>query len=117
MFYNLKDLEQTRNVTGISDEEKKMIIIFLQGTVYCWCKNRPDEWFTIGDLMGGKNYYWEGTPLSVLYEKHKDKETAVEDAGKDAGWLLKKVINDDKRTFSTKKEALVRKYKWLGNEI
>lgn len=114
---SFKTNETIRDVYGISDEQKKAIMNFLQGAIYCWCKNRSDEWFSIRDLMGGDNYYWEGTPLLVLYEKHKGKETAVEDAGKDAGWLLKRVINDDKRTFSTKKEALVRKYKWVGNEI
>lgn len=77
----------------------------------CWCKNRSDEWFSIRDLMGGDNFYWEGTPLICLWEKNKD----VVAAGKDAGWLLKKVISDDKRTFETKKEELVRKYRWKKN--
>lgn len=117
MFNNSQDIGQIRDVKGISVEEKKMIMSFLQGAVYCWCKNRSDEWFSLRDLMGGDNYYWEGTPLLVLYEKHKDKETAVEDAGKDAGWLLKKVVYDDKRHFNTKKEHLIRKYKWIGDEI
>lgn len=70
--------------------------------------------------MGGDNYYWQGTPLLPLYEKHigkgKDWEEAVKDAGKDAGWLLKSVIVKDKRTFDTKKEELIRKYRWVGGE-
>ena len=103
---------EVRNVTGITDEEKIAICNFLQGAVYCWCKNRPDEWFAMRDLMGGDNFYWEGTPLYALYEKHQTKPNAVEEAGKDSGWLLKKVIDDDKRKFETKKDEMVRKYKW-----
>lgn len=111
---------EVREVYGISDEERKSIIDFLQGAVYCWCKNRPDEWFSMRDLMGGENYYWQGTPLLKLYEKHEKKysdwEPAVEAAGKDSGWLLKKVIHNDKRKFETKKEELIRKYRWIRED-
>ena len=109
-----------RGVTGISNPEMQQIQAFLQGAVYCWCKNRKDEWFSMRDLMGGDNYYWQGTPLLPLYEKHtskgKDWEAAVKDAGKDSGWLLKSVIANDKRSFDTKKEELIRKYRWVGDE-
>ena len=116
----LTNKSELRDVTGISQDQKQRIVDFLQGVVYCWCKNRKDEWFSMRNLMGGDNYYWQGTPLLPLYEKHekkgKDWESAVKDAGKDSGWLLKKVICDDKRTFETKKEELIRKYRWIGNE-
>ena len=109
-----------RGVTGISRKKTKRIQAFLQGAIYCWCKNRKDEWFSMRDLMGGDNYYWQGTPLLPLYEKHtskgKDWEAAVKDAGKDSGWLLKSVIANDKRRFDTKKEELIRKYRWVGDE-
>ena len=49
----------------------------------------------------------------AIYEKHKD----VKAAGQDAGRLLKKVIERDKRHFETKTEELIRKYKWVGDEI
>lgn len=113
----LIDNSVIRDVHGITDDEKLRIFYFLQGAVYSWCKNRPGEWFSMRDLMGGENYYWEGTPLLVLYEKHKNNgkewEAAVKDAGKDSGWLLKKVISKDDRHFETKKEELIRKYRWL----
>lgn len=50
----------------------------------------------------------------ALYEKHKNagSNDAVKSAGKDSGWLLKKVVKADKREFETKKESLVRKYLW-----
>ena len=68
-------------------------------------------------MVKGENYFWEGTPLLVLYTKHeskgKDWLLAVKDAGRDSGWILKRVINQDQRKFRTKKEELIRKYKWI----
>ena len=111
---------ETRDVYGINDEEKRRIIAFLQGAVYCWCKNKPGQWFSMRDLMGGENFNWAGTPLFALYEKHeeagKDTESAIEDAGKDSGWLLKKVIKDDRRLFDTKQEDYIRKYIWIKDD-
>ncbi len=109
---------EIREVSGISSDEKQRIIDFLQGAVYCWCKNRKYEWFSIRDLMGGDNYHWDAVPLMALYQKHIDKGKnsieAVKDAGKDSGWILKKVIDSDKRVFDTKKEEQIRKYRWVS---
>jgi hypothetical protein len=106
---------EIRNVTDISDHENQRIRDFLQGAVYCWCKNRNDEWFALRYLMGGPNFDWSATPLNVLYEKHlnrgKNEDQAVEDAGKDCGWLVKSVINDDDRQFETITEEQTRKYR------
>ena len=114
---SLTEPSEIREVTGISPEERQSIIDFLQGAVYCWCKNRKNEWFSMRDLMGGDNFYWQGTPLVVLYDKHenlgKNSESAVKDAGKDSGWLLKRVINDDLRSFDTVVEEQIRKYRWV----
>ena len=70
----LKDPSQLRNVNGISEQESQRIKDFLQGAVYCWCKNKKGDWFSLRDLMGGDNFYWEDTPLIPLYEKHKTKK-------------------------------------------
>ena len=109
---------EIRDVHGLSDKEEQGIMDFLQGAVYCWCKNKPRDdgqegsaWFAARDLIGGTNYYWQRTPLYVLYEKSNGDE---EQAGKDAGWILKKVIDKDKRHFETKKEGMVRQYRWNG---
>lgn len=102
---------ELREVYGITNEQRQRIMDFLQGAVYCWCKNRKDEWFAARDLLGGDNYYWQETPMYALYEKSED----VELAAKDAGWLLKMVINSDKRTFETQKDY-VRQYRWNGEE-
>lgn len=101
-----------REVHGISEKQKQRIIDFLQGAVYCWCKNRKDEWFAARDLIGGDNFFWEGTPMFALFEKSKD----VEQAGKDAGWLLKKVLNEDKRTYESSSDGRVKQYRWNGLE-
>ena len=82
----LTDDSKIRDFHGITDEQKQGIRDFLQGAVYSWCKNRKDEWFAARDLLCGDNYYWQGTSMIALYEKSED----VEQAGKDAGWLLKK---------------------------
>lgn len=37
--------DEIREVTRIQEDDKEAIIIFLQGAVYCWCKNRKNEWF------------------------------------------------------------------------
>lgn len=112
---SIKPLSDIRNVTGISAAQKQRIYDFLQGAVYCWCKNKPDEWFTVRDLQGGKNFDWNGTPLIVLYKKHIDRgktqDEAVIEAGKDAGWIMKKILNDDDREFLTQ-DGFVRSYKW-----
>ena len=104
---------EIRNVHGITEEEKTRIRDFLQGAVYSWCKNRPNEWFSLRQLMGGSNYDWHGTPLMTLYEKHEDAPDAIQRAGKDGGWLLKRVIDNDRRKFESKKEELIRKYRWI----
>jgi len=110
-----KGNSELREVLGLSSDEERDIINFLQGAVYCWCKNRKDEWFSLRDLMGGENYYWNDTPMIKLWEKHHNlgKDDPVIEAGKDGGWILKKVIANDKRKFETKEEDMIRKYKWI----
>ena len=120
LWRNTVALVQTsalREIQGISDDEKARIQDFLQGAVYCWCKNRKNEWFSMRDLMGGDNFHWEGTPLIALYAKQRtagvpDPE-AAERAGRESGWLLKRVIFQDRRSFETKEEEQIRKYQWV----
>ena len=115
IYMAFTEKQELRNVKGISEKQKEKISDFLQGAIYCWCKNRKEEWFSLRELMGGDNFYWQGTPLIPLYEKHMSKSSsAVKDAGKDAGWLLKSVIHNDKRVFETKVEARIRQYRWVG---
>lgn len=87
--------------------------------MYCWCKNQSGS-FGLRDLMGGTNFFWERTPLIALWNKHITKglsdDDAITAAAIDGGWILKKVIDDDRRAFSHMKEGLVRKYHWTGDD-
>jgi len=114
---SLVEENELRAVTGISEIERARISDFLQGAVYCWCKNKPKEWFSLRDLMGGANFDWRGTPLQPLFLKHEGvNEDPTKEAGKDCGWLLKSVIANDRRVFDTKKEELTRKYLWMSGD-
>lgn len=105
---------EVRKVTGITEAQERRICDFLQGAVYCWCKNRSGEWFSMRDLMGGDNNEWAGTPLFVLYQKHEDSsDDPVRQAGRDSGWLLKKVVREDERRFDTREANLIREYRWI----
>jgi len=109
-----------REVYGITDEERTLIKAYLQGSVYCWAKNCPEEPFAARDLVGGENFEWQGTPLYPLFEKHidagKSDDDAIEAAAKDLGWLLKSVLAEDKRHFRADHAGLVAVYCWVGGE-
>ena len=60
-------LKTYKSVNGFSERQLDLMRAFLQGAVYCWCKNRKNEWFAARDLLGGDNYYWQGTPPSCRY--------------------------------------------------
>lgn len=118
----INGIDTYKSVNGFSTQELQMMEAFLQGAVYCWCKNvGSDNWFAARDILGGKNYYWQGTPLYRLYEYYlagdnSMNEYAIEEAGKAAGRLLKKVLIEDKRIFNTR-EGYTREYCWTGEEI
>lgn len=119
-FVNSMDLPAPRAVHGLEDEAIHDIMNFLQGSVYCWCKNRKGEPFAARDLLGGDNYYWQDTPMMVLFEYYRNgddanNEYAKEEAGKAAGRLLYQLLYDDKREFETWVEY-TRMYKWTGGE-
>lgn len=107
-------------VRGFRDIQILEMRAFIQGAVYCWCKNRPDEWFAARDLFGGENYYWEGTPLMPLYDYYlggdqSNHDYAIAEAGKAVGHLLKAVLVEDKREFEYR-DGFTKKYKWTGKE-
>ncbi|WP_167883996.1 cell division protein SepF [Leptospira wolffii] len=107
---------EIREVSDLTGEQKQRIYDFLQGAVYSWCKNRKNEWFSMRDLMGGENTDWDGTPLYELYLKHLNKKSndPVKEAGKDSGWLLKKVLHRDMRKFDARDgDGLIREYHWV----
>lgn len=113
-------IDSYKGVNCFNENEINEMCSFLQGAVYCWCKNRKNEWFAARDLIGGDNYFWQGTPLMRLYEYYLNDsrgngEYAVEEAGKAAGRLLKKVLFEDRRVFDTQ-DGYTRIYRWTGEE-
>ena len=115
----LSPISELRDVHGIEPLEKQRILDYMQGAVRCWDKNRKGDFFAAHDLVGGENRDWNGTPLLVLYEKHtdlgKDNESAIKDAGKDIGWLLKAMLAGEDRLYEVL-EGRVNSYRWDGNE-
>ena len=111
-----------RNVHGLLDSEIQRMLDYLQGAVQVWCRDRHGEWFAARDLLGGANYYWQGTPLMRLYEYYMeqsdgDGEYSVIQAGRAAGNLLKHVlIEDSKRIYETR-QGYTREYRWVGEEM
>ena len=105
-----------KEVHGLEPSEMQRIRDFLQGAVYCWCKNRKGEWFTARDFLGGDNFYWEHYPLGVLYFRHinagQSHDYAFDQAAKAAGRILKSVLADDDRTFETE-GGYARRYRWV----
>lgn len=104
------------NISGISDEQRAEALAFLQGAVYVWCQVKCTEKFAARDLVGGKNWNWEDTPLQCIYEAYKksNEETAEKVAAQAVGRLLNWLINEDKRNFSDEKQELVMHYTWDG---
>jgi hypothetical protein len=108
---------EIREVRGLSAEQSAAIRAFLQGAVYCWCKTRPRVWFSLRDLMGGENLLWNGTPLIFLQRKYEGRATdPLSAASRDGGFLLKRVLQEDRRTFETDTASVLRKYRWTGDE-
>ena len=111
-----------RNVHGFTPREIERMLDYLLGAVQVWCRDRHGEWFAARDLLGGANYYWQGTPLMRLYEYYmeqsdEDEAYSVRQAGRAAGHLLKRVlIEDTKRIYETR-QGFTREYRWVGEEM
>lgn len=110
--------KQRNIVADLSANQHQRIKDFIQGAVYCYCKNKPNMYFAARDLFGGENYRWEGTALIDLYKWHvqNSNNDPVGMAGKDIGWLLLDVIIEDKREFELR-EKYTHEYKWRGIEV
>ncbi len=110
------------HVHGFDDREIQRMRDYLLGAVQVWCRDRHGEWFAARDLLGGANYFWQGTPLMRLYDYYMvqsdgDDEYSVRQAGRAAGHLLKRVlVEDTKRTYETR-QGFTREYRWVGEEM
>lgn len=98
-----KTREKIMYVRGLSDDERNDMKAYLQGLVYGFCNQNQNKRFFLRDLLGGANFYWQKTPMFKLYERQlkagKTHSQAFNQAAKDAGKMLKWVLNVDKREF------------------
>jgi hypothetical protein len=86
----------------ISDNDLEKIKAYIKGCVYTFCNtNKLDggsEWFAAHNLFGDENYYWQ-QPIKTIWDYHKglgkSDKVAFNAAGRDIGWLLKEVLNED----------------------
>lgn len=113
----INDDSKLRKTHGVSASELEAAKSFIQGAVYSWLKNRPNEGFAVRDLVGGVNFDWKGTPIYCFFEKHHNKgkanSAAIIEAGKDVGWLLKSVLSEDKRNFEKYDQGQTNGYRWI----
>lgn len=111
----IKGNNRIYNVLGI-EKDRKTIETFLKDCIYDWCKHYGEKEFAARDLVGGDNWDWNGTPLQALYDKYKkagkSHGDAFDAAAKDAGKLLKKVIEEDTRNFISI-DGYTKSYRWV----
>lgn len=95
-------LNEQKSSTAISAKistlDIELIKIYMQGAVYSFCKNNPNDWFSVRVLFGGENTNWANTPMQKLYDYHSvmQNDTAQKRAMADEGHLLKQVLAEDK---------------------
>lgn len=100
-------INNTKQIRRISAKlipvDEEIIKVYMFGAVDAFCNVKPDEPFSARILFGGNNRNWNGTPMQKLYDyqlkEGKTYDEAFDLAAKDAGWLLKTVLNDDARIF------------------
>lgn len=104
---------EVHNVNGLTDEQKQLACIFIQGAVYAWIGTHGEKPFAVRDLFGGLNtWVWQYTPLDSVWRIYADKEDSFELAAKAAGKLLKIVLHKDGREFLVHK-GYVNSYSWV----
>lgn len=110
------------NVHGFEEDELQRMRDYLLGAVQVWCRDRHGEWFAARDLLGGANFFWQGTPLIRLFDFYmarsdNDSEYSVKQAGRAAGHLLKRVLVEDTKRMYETRQGYTRQYRWVGDEM
>lgn len=118
----INDLTGFRNIRGVNKRDLRRMRDYLLGAVHSWCRDRHGEWFAARDLLGGANYYWQKTPLELLYELYLEKSAGDKDyskrqAGIAAGHILKRVLAEDKKRKYETRLAFTREYRWVEEEV
>lgn len=126
----INDNQPARPINSLPEDDQTKARAYIQGAVYCWCKNQSDNIFAVRDLFGGDNTDWGGTPLQPIYDHHcqsvKDHSPdldgdelhrkAAEAAAIDVGWLTKSVLQDDRRNFESSDAGRAKGYRWVDND-
>lgn len=112
---------ELREPSVVEDDERELIDAFMQGAIYSWVKNRPNEPFAVRDLIGGINTNWSQTPLQILYDRHfkskKNDNEAFDAAAKDLGWIVKTLLSKDRRLFEVDNSGYVNTYKMIADSV
>ena len=124
------DDQPANAISSLPESDLPKARAFIQGAVYCWCKNKPGEVFAVRDLFGRENTDWGGTPLQTIYDHWSSSyreqnpelsddelhEKAADQAAKDVGWLVKSVLQNDRREFESSDAGMAKGYKWVGGD-
>jgi len=107
-----KESSKLNLVADLSNDEINAIKNFLQGAVFCWCKNCTEKngeqrWFNLRDLIGEASpISWKDAPLIKLYEWHKEYNDYDYRSSMDAGKILRSLIHSNKRFFHEEKNGV-----------
>jgi len=118
MLQNIKGnrIHATIRNRGLTDRQVSQILKYLKGKVSSWCRNHPSEEFSVSRLFGSD---WRGTPIQALYKNRRKLNSSdpVGSAGKDCGFLLRRMLQEDSRTFrQTSTTRPGRGYKLVKNK-
>jgi len=117
----LKPESVLREPSNLNENDRKLIRAFMQGAIYCWVKNQPNEPFAVRDLVGGLNTNWNQTPLQILYDRHiksgRTDDEAFDLAAIDIGWIVKSLLAEDRRTFQVDNSGFVNTYFMIGDSV
>lgn len=97
---SLKPKSKIQSISAkLSQMDIEIIKVYMRGCVQGFCCNNSTKSFSVSTLFGGENRDWRDTPMQRIYDYHKregatDKE-AYDRTKKDAGWLLKAVLDED----------------------
>ncbi len=109
----IKDKSKIYSVSAkISEDEMNLAIAFIKGAVHCFCKNNPEQTFSVKTLFGGANNDWNDNPLQVFYDYYSKSGCvdAEKRAAQDVGKLLKSVLDDDKRRLFVENTNFTKEY-------
>lgn len=121
MLQNTKGKKIHANIGNrrLTDRQVSRILKYLKGRVYSWCLKHPNDEFSVYLFFGHENSDWTGKPIQVLYENRcelKSSNPALA-AGMDCGLLLRRMLQDDKRTYrQTSKTRPGRHYKLIPSK-